>query len=173
MPEDLYARLMASLLHNGSINLLSGWCGFWRYIITLSCWCFPHSAPFSESRLNMITRIQTPWTWEHGGTHCSTESSEAEDTHLLITISLFVCRSHTPLSFETFPQLVNVLLLCQNRITFSDEMAFYYSGLWNHFWISEKALRLKCVFCHVNIQPWDHKTMDLFKCRSIFTNIKK
>lgn len=33
VPEDsalqTHARLMASALHNGGVNLLSGWCGFW------------------------------------------------------------------------------------------------------------------------------------------------
>lgn len=163
-----------SVIHNGSGNLLSGWCGFWDTFITLSCWCLPHSAPL----LNHVS------TWSHASKPPEPENTDEQTAAqralwehwpftMSLSVSLLLTHTHTPLLFETFFQLMNFLLLCQNGIIISDKVTFYYSGLLIHFWIRQMTCRLVCVCCHVNIQPWGHHTMDLFKCPSIFINIKK
>lgn len=169
----MHAWLMASVIHNGSVNLLSGWCGFWDtsshfhvgvflilplFLNHVSTWSRASNPLNPRTQGNRLQHTQHPG-WEHW--------PFANYVALSVT--------HTHLLLETFPQLVISFALVSKQNSYQwHSVILDYSRIrsiplihfWIRFWISGMTF-------YVNIQPCSHYTIEFFKCPSIFINNEK
>lgn len=158
---------MASVIPNGSVDLLSGWYGFWDtqshfhvgvfcilplFLNHVSTWSCASKAPEPEN-----TEEQTA---------AQTESTEAENTDLLLTMSLSIyLKPKLSPTYEFFNSCVKTELISVIKCRSINLRHLSIFGLME--WLG----RLICVCCHVNTQPWSQCTV--WKYPSIFINIKK